>query len=178
MKPNDGMAEPGAPHTREATAAELYALHAPGAVRLAYFLTGDANTAQDLVQDAFVRIYLRFGTLKSPTSFHSYLNRTLINLSRKRLRRKNVEQRVLHRFRSPDSDPEADRSDPAARDELFQALKLLPHRQREALVLRFYADQSENQVAQAMACSPSAVNSLVNRGLRRLRETIAREEAF
>jgi RNA polymerase sigma-70 factor (sigma-E family) len=175
MKPTEGIVEP-AHRSRGSTAAELYTAHAPGALRLAYFLTGDAQASQDLVQDAFVRIYLRFGTLRSPSSFHAYLNRTLVNLSRKRLRRKIVEQRFLHRFQSMGSDPEAERDDPAARDELFQAMKDLPHRQREAIVLRFYADLPEHQVADAMDCSPSAVNSLVNRGLRRLRETIAHEE--
>jgi len=155
--------------------AELYAVHAPSASRLAYFLTGDPHAAEDLVQDAFVRIFARFGNLRAPDSFQAYLNRTLINLSRKHLRRRGMENHVLDRFRSSGADSFKE-TDLAERDEMFRALKALPHRQREALVLRFYADLPESQVAAAMGCSSSAVNSLVTRGLHALRLSVSTTE--
>ena len=148
---------------------ELYAEHAAGAGRLAYFLVGDRSQAEDLVHDAFVRVLGRWGNLRDPQAFAAYLNRTIVNLSRKSYRRKAVETRWLRAQRPDEATiPEPDLG---TVDEMWRLLHSLPHRQRVALVLRFYEDMSEHQAAETMGCSPSAVGSLVARALNTLRQT-------
>ena len=146
--------------------AEAYAAYAAGALRAAYFLVGDRDVAHDLVQDAFVRIMGRFGSTRQPDKFQAYLHRTLVNLSRNYLRRRGLERKILQGL-PPDSV-----TDPARDDEMWEALRALPHRQRTALVLRYYMDLSEQQAADAMSCSDRALNSLVTRGLSNLRKNL------
>jgi len=145
---------------------ELYVRHAPDALRLAYLLTGDRSAAEDLVQDAFVRLAGRLLHLRSPGGFHAYLRTTVVNLARSQHRRRAVERRFAERQRAPDSAEAADLSD---RDVLRKALMTLPVRQRTAIVLRYYEDLSENQTAELMRCGPGAVKSLVARGMAGLR---------
>src|SRR5437588_10602578 len=76
---------------------ELYLRHADAAVRLAYLLTGDLALAEDLAQDAFVRLAGRLVHLRDPDAFSAYLRRTVVNLSRSHFRRKRVERRYLQR---------------------------------------------------------------------------------
>lgn len=145
----------------------LYSEHVRGAVRLAFLLTGDEQQAQDIAQDAFVRIAGRFQDLRNPEAFPGYLRTTVLNLSRGHLRRLRTQRDYLQRRR-----PETQAAPPAdaqARDEMWGALQALPHRQRAALVLRYYEDLSERQAAEALGCSVSAVKSLVTRGLQGLR---------
>src|SRR5919108_2051044 len=85
---------------------ELYLQHADDAVRLAYLLTGDRTLAEDLVQDAFVRLAGRLVHLRDPGAFHAYLQRTVVNLSRSYFRRKKVERAYLERAQGM-FDPEA-----------------------------------------------------------------------
>jgi RNA polymerase sigma-70 factor (sigma-E family) len=146
---------------------ELYARHAPSAVRLAYLLTGDHALAQDLVQDAFVRLYGRFRDLRDPNAFPAYLRATVVNLSRSYFRRRRVERAYVERERSP-SNPGSAPVD--ARYEMWEALQSLPPRQRAAIVLRFYEDLTEAETADVLRCAVGTVKSLVSRGLQRLRE--------
>src|SRR3954447_9659168 len=77
----------------------LYLRHADGAVRLAYLLTGDMTLAEDVVQDAFVRLAGRLVHLRDPGAFEAYLRRTVVNLSRSHFRRRYVERAYLQRAR-------------------------------------------------------------------------------
>src|SRR5438876_12359684 len=76
---------------------ELYLRHADDAIRLAYLLTGDRALAEDLVQDAFVRLAGRLVHLRDPDAFDAYLRRTVVNLSNSYFRRKKVERSYLER---------------------------------------------------------------------------------
>ena len=143
--------------------ADLYWRHAADAVRLAFLLTGDQHAAEDIVQDAFVRLFSRLQRLKSPDSFEVYLRRTVVNLSRDRFRRLRVEREFLTRERNLPSEQSEMTLTVEERDLIRHALRNLPHRQRTALVLRFYADLSEQQTADVMQCSVPAVKSLVTR---------------
>lgn len=147
---------------------ELYALHAPAATRLAYLLTGDGHLSEDLVQDAFVRAAGRFEHLRSSESFGPYLRRAVVNLSRGYFRRKRVERSFLARERARPPEITVP-SSLEERDELWRALQHLPHRQRAAVVLRFYEDLSEHQAAEVLGCSQEALKSLVARAMRTLR---------
>jgi RNA polymerase sigma factor (sigma-70 family) len=138
-------------------------------MRLAYMLTGDRDAAQDLVHDAFVKIGGKVGGLRDPDHARAYLFRTVINLCRGRGRMLQRERRAIRRLQHPSSTGPASTSD---NDEIWTALLELPIRQRAALFLRYYEDASEQEAADALTCSLSALKSLVNRGLRYLRTRV------
>jgi RNA polymerase sigma-70 factor (sigma-E family) len=155
--------------------AELYERHAPAAARLAYLLTGDRNRAEDLVQEAFVRLAGRFRHLRFPDAFDGYLRRTIVNLHTSQLRRQRVERAYLARQRAG-PEPTAASPDLGIREELWGALGLLPPRQRAAVVLRFYEDLSERETAAILRCSEAAAKSLVARAMETLRVQIRGDE--
>lgn len=142
--------------------ADLYCRHATDAVHLAYLLTGDQHAAEDIVQDAFVRLFGRFQDVRSAEAFQIYLRRTVVNLSRDRFRRLRLERDHAARASSSVTQPEA-HFQIEDRELIRRTLQALPHRQRAALVLRFYVDLSEQQTADVLQCSVPAVKSLVSR---------------
>jgi RNA polymerase sigma-70 factor (sigma-E family) len=153
--------------------ADLYRAHAPGAVRLAYLLTGDPALAEDLAHDAFVKVTGRFGDLRDPSAFGPYLRRTVVNLANSHFRRRRIERIRIERLgREPAA--VVTEADAGARAELWQALQSLPARQRAAIVLRFYEDLSEQQTAEVLGCATGTIKSLVSRGLEALRGEVMR----
>jgi RNA polymerase sigma-70 factor (sigma-E family) len=157
---------------------ELYLQHADAAVRLAYLLTRDHALSEDLVQEAFVRLAGRLVHLRDPGAFDAYLRRTVVNLSHSHFRRKRVERAYLERTRRATDTRTADsRFEGSLEDSeaMWRALGRLSERQRAALVLRFYEDLPERQVAEILNCRPGTVKSLVSRGLETLRNEIRGE---
>jgi RNA polymerase sigma-70 factor (sigma-E family) len=156
---------------------EMYLRHADAAVRLAYLLTGDREVAEDLVQDAFVRLGGRLVHLRDADAFDAYLRTTVVNLSRSYFRRRRVERQYLDRERSTVQPEEVSRPGRSVEDqeELWQALGRLSPRQRAAIVLRFYEDLPEGEVAKILQCAPGTVKSLVSRGLEKLRSEIGED---
>ena len=153
---------------------ELYVRHTPAAVGLAYLLTGNRDAAEDLAQDAFIRLAGRFQNLRNPEAFSSYLRRTVVNLHLSRLRRIRLERSYLARH--PRAEPAQSMPDIAGRADLWAGLQQLPARQRAALVLRFYEDLSERESAEVLRCSVSAVKSLVARAMETLRNQMGSED--
>lgn len=151
---------------------QLYSAHAPDAQRLAYLLTGDRDLAEDLVQEAFVRVARRWGDLRGPDHFGAYLRRTVVNLARGHFRHEKVRRTHLERARAETPIGAVPAPDLGLRDVLWKELQRLPHRQRAALVLRFYEDLSEQQTADALDCSAGAGRALVSRGMEALRARI------
>ena len=147
---------------------KLYSANAQRAGRLAYFLVGDRDLAQDLVQEAFLKVFARWGNLREPQSFAAYLNRTIVNLANKAHRRRGVERRYLEK--QPGLETVAPERDYETADELWRQLQSLPQRQRTAIVLRYYEDLTDQQAAEAMGCSETAIASLVQRALGALRK--------
>ncbi len=154
---------------------ELYVRNAPAAMRLAYFLTGNRDQAEDLVQEAFVRVAGRFQHRRVPENVHAYLRRTIVNLFTSQLRRRRLERTWLQRqtVELATTGP----ADGTLRDELWRALELLPYRQRAAVVLRYYEDLSEREAAGILGCSSGALNQLVVRATATLRTQVRRDEA-
>jgi RNA polymerase sigma-70 factor (sigma-E family) len=153
--------------------ADLYRRLVPDAVRLAYLMTGDRVLAEDLAQDAFVRLAGRFDHIRSSDAFPTYLRRTVVNLVRNHYRRQKVERAYLESEKiepRPESPP-----DLAALETVRTALLLLPYRQRAAIVLRYFEDLSEQQIGELLNCRPGTVKSLVSRGLASLRASIGVE---
>lgn len=147
---------------------ELYVAHEREALRLAYLLVGDKELAQDLTQDAFVRCARRLDHIRHPDAFPAYLRRTIVNLSKMHFRRKSIERAFLNR--GSDGPVQHEDPDVTSRDSLRLALLQLPPRQRAAVVLRFYQDMPEQEIADLLGCAHGTARSLVSRGLARLRE--------
>ena len=141
--------------------ADLYRLRYDAMVRLAALLLGTDATAEEIVQDCFIKVGRRWATVDHPAA---YLRAAVVNACRSQRRRA-----ALERARRPQ--PIAIEADLGA-DEVWDALACLPYRQRAALVLRFYEDMAEPDIAAALGCRPATVRSLVHRGLAQLREVI------
>ena len=155
-----------------ASLAALYAAHAPAAVRLAYRITGDRALAEDLVQEAFVRLATRLPDLRDPTAFGAYLWTTVTNLARSHFRRLSVERRCLERVSSAPVT-----ADPEGHPELWDAVLRLPPRQRAAIALRYYEDLPVGQVADVLGCPAGTVKSLASRGIAQLRRDFVERSA-
>jgi RNA polymerase sigma-70 factor (sigma-E family) len=149
--------------------ADIYQRSAPAGFRLAYLLTGDRALAEDLVQEAFLRFVGRLHHLHDPDAFDAYLRRTIVNLSKDSFRRRTLERSYLARRTAELRDDHADR-DVAAYESMRAALLSLPSRQRAAIVLRYYEDLHESDIAGLLRCRPATVRSLVARGLETLRK--------
>jgi RNA polymerase sigma-70 factor (sigma-E family) len=149
--------------------AEIYERSAPGGFRLAYLLTGNRAISEDLVQEAFLRFVGRLHYLRDPEAFDGYLRRTIVNLSKDVFRRRAVERSYLERRTAELRESHTDR-DFAAYESMRTALLSLPQRQRAAIVLRYYEDLHESQIADLLRCRPATVRSLVARGLEALRK--------
>jgi RNA polymerase sigma-70 factor (sigma-E family) len=167
-----GTGERGALVTRvsaDDAVTDLYSAYYRSLVRTAALLLGDTAVAEEVVQDAFVAMHGRWGRLREPDKAAAYLRSAVVNRSRSALRRRVVEDR--HRPLAGVDAPSAEYGALALleRDRVMGALRALPARQREALVLRYYADLSEADIAEAMGISRGAVKSHASRGLAALR---------
>jgi RNA polymerase sigma-70 factor (sigma-E family) len=156
---------------------DLYIRHVPDAMRLAYLLTRDGPAAEDVAQEAFIKVAGRLRHLRSPASFDAYLRRTVINLCMSHHRRQRTARIYVEREAGGPSVREAATGLPdiETQDELRAALVELPDRQRAAVVLRYYLDLSEGEVAYALGCSAGAARSLVFRAMETLRSRIGGE---
>lgn len=150
--------------------ADLYVRHAPDGIRLAYLLTGDRALAEDLVQDAFIRVVGRLEHLRNLEAFYPYLRRSIINLSKNHFRHRAVERAYLARA-AGERPVEAVDAGVVTHDAMRRALLRLPERQRAAVVLRFYEDLPEDQVAEILRCRPGTARSLISRAVQALRES-------
>lgn len=150
--------------------AELYAAHAGAAIRLAYVLTRDASIAEDIAQEAFVRLGGKLFALRAPERAAGYLFRTVANLV------KDHERALRRRRTGPSVETAAAVPAPEVHDEVLGAMLAIAPRHRLVLFLRYYLDMSEQQAAQALGCSPSAVKSLTNRAIVSVRKRLEGEE--
>lgn len=148
---------------------ELYHAHYRPLVRLAMLLVRDLATAEEVVQDSFVAMHRGWRRLRDSEKALSYLRQSVVNRSRSVLRHRMVVDRNAPKP-TPDM-PSAEHGALAAleRSAVVTALRSLPERQREALVLRYYADLSEAQIAAAMGISRGAVKSHTARAMSALR---------
>ena len=129
-------------------------------VRLAFLLTSSIETAEDLVQDVLARTQPKWNKIDEPAA---YVRRAVVNACNSHHRRRRRERQ------HPLPEPEPSRMHA---DELFDVLAELPTRMRAAVVLRYYEDLPENDIAALLDCAPATVRSLIHRGLARLRLVI------
>lgn len=145
---------------------------APRMRRLAFLLTGDLDTAPDLLQSAYAKVLPRWDRVSTMGSPEAYLYRVMVNL------RTSWWRRHRNREYAVEEVPETARSmhdaDVAIESlSLLVALKEMPEKQRVTVVLRYYCDLSETQTAEAMHCSLGTVKSNASRGLAHLRRVLA-----
>ncbi|MEU4404723.1 sigma-70 family RNA polymerase sigma factor [Streptosporangium sp. NPDC023963] len=159
------VARAPAPSGAEAVLAGLYREHWLALVRLAVLLVGDREAAEDVVQDVFSRLHGK----RPETLPLTYVRVCVLNASRSVLRRRGVAARaVLGRPDEPVDSAETAALLGESRQEMLAALSRLPRRQREVLVLRYYLDMSNADIAQATRVRESTVRSTAFRALERL----------
>jgi RNA polymerase sigma-70 factor (sigma-E family) len=153
----------------------LYAAHYRSLVRLAALLLRDTATAEEVVQDSFVAMHDGWRRLRDNDKALSYLRQSVVNRARSVLRHRVVVDR-----NAPKPPPDMPSAEQGAitlleRSAVVTALRTLPARQREALVLRFYGDLSEAQIAATMGISKGAVKSHTARAMTALRSVLERD---
>jgi RNA polymerase sigma factor (sigma-70 family) len=148
---------------------EVYRREHGPMVKLAHLLVRDRAVAEEVVHDAFLRLHPRLATVDDPGA---YLRTIVVNLCRSHGRRRATAER---------HDPGLGRPDrveppplPPEMDEVWLALQRIPARRREALVLRYYADLSTDEVARLLATRPATARSLIHRGLASLEKELDR----
>jgi RNA polymerase sigma-70 factor (sigma-E family) len=153
----------------------IYSTHYRSLVRLAVLLVRDVATAEEVVQDSFIAMHSAWRRLRDSDKALSYLRQSVVNRSRSVLRHRVVVDR-----NAPKPAPDMPSAEQGAlslleRSAVIAALRKLPSRQREALVLKYYADLSEAQIATTMGISQGAVKSHTARGMASLRTVLEME---
>lgn len=163
------VAQPVASDRAVVDIADLYAAHRLRLVRMAVLLVDDLGTAEDVVQDAFAALHQRTGSLRDPHAALGYLRVSVVNGCRSALRRRKV-RRAHPELDDPGTSPAADRDVLLAEEHhrVVSALRTLPRRQQEVLVLRYWSDLSEAEIAATLGVAAGTVKSAASRGLDRL----------
>ena len=153
----------------------IYTTHYRSLVRLAVLLVRDVATAEEVVQDSFIAMHAAWRRLRDTEKALSYLRQSVVNRSRSVLRHRTVVDKNLQK--APPDMPSAEHGALVLleRSAVVAALRGLPDRQREAIVLRYYADLSEAGIATAMGISRGAVKSHTARGMTALRAALEQE---
>jgi RNA polymerase sigma-70 factor (sigma-E family) len=154
---------------------ELYSEHYRALVRLAAMLVRDTQTAEEVVQDAFVAMHGGWQRLRDNDKALAYLRQAVVNRSRSVLRHRTVIDKNMQK--APPDMPSAEHGALVLleRHAVVAALRGLPERQREAIVLRYYADLSEADIAASMGISRGAVKSHTSRGMAALRTALEQD---
>lgn len=153
---------------------QFFEEHYRPAVRLATLLVGNSDRAEDVVCDAFARVYPKWkrGRVED---VGAYVRQTVVNLVRGGWRHRAVRRRHQHEFVSPAATPNRFESDADQRDAMWAVLAQLSEGQRNVIVLRYYEDLSEAEVAALLGVSVGTVKTQSSRGLARLRELLGSE---
>ena len=160
--------------TAEEAVTQLYTIHYRSLVRLAALLVRDEPTAEEVVQECFIAMHDGWHRIREEDKALSYLKQAVVNRARSVLRHRSVIDR-----NAPKPAPDMPSAEQGAmsrleRSAVIMALRGLPDRQRQALVLRYYADLSEAQIAEMMGISKGAVKSHTARGMSSLRAVLER----
>lgn len=157
--------------SRDAVVPQLYQQNWAGMVRLAMLLVGDRATAEDVVQDAFAKLYAGWSRLREPAQALHYVRTSVVNGSRSVLRKRKVAWRHPQ-VPEPIWSPEHHVIDNEEHREVLRAVHELPLRRREVLVLRFYSNLSDAEIAVTLGISEGSVRSAASRGIAALGRTL------
>ncbi|MCZ7458954.1 SigE family RNA polymerase sigma factor [Streptomyces sp. WMMC940] len=148
---------------------ETYRAHYRSLLGLAALLLDDTASCEDVVQEAFIRVHSARRRVRDPEKTLAYLRQTVVNLSRSALRRRILGLKLLSKPMPDMASAEEGAYDQLERDALIKAMKGLQRRQREVLVLRYFADMTEAQVAETLGVSLGSVKAYGSRGIAALR---------
>jgi RNA polymerase sigma-70 factor (sigma-E family) len=162
---------PEAQSLRDETISSLFDEHYRGLCRLAGLLLGDSAGAEEVVQEAFLRTFSGWWRVRQPERAQWYLRKSVVNLCRSKMRRRVTEDRG-NRVTWADSRDEAGGVDAGSDDGMILAelVRRLPPRQRDAVILRYYEDLPEAEIARVLGCAVGTVKSQ----LAKARNTLAR----
>jgi RNA polymerase sigma-70 factor (sigma-E family) len=164
------------PDSAAAAVGALYEASALGLIRMAYVMLGDLPSAEDVVQEAFCGLYRRWDRLADPAGATYYVRTSVLNGCRSALRRRAVRRGFLQHGPRPDPAPAVSAETVVLggeeREDVIRALRRLPDRQREVLILRFYAELPDEQIARVMGIRPGTVRSTAFRALDGLGRTL------
>jgi RNA polymerase sigma-70 factor (sigma-E family) len=146
--------------------------HLPSLLRTAFLLTGgDGPAAEDAVQETLTRLYPRWARVQQADHPLAYVRRSLINTYLNSVRSTSAREFVA--LDSADRGAGGDMTQAVGdRDQIRRLIRQLPERQRVALVLRYFDDLTDREVARAMGCRPGTARSLISRGLSAVRATL------
>ena len=143
--------------------------------RLAFLLTGDLHSAEDLLQAAYAKLYPKWDKVRTYDAPDAYLRKVMLSVRTSLWRRHKNREWTVEAL--PELGGVADHADGIAQSQaLLKALGELPERQRAAVVLRHWCDQSEAETAAIMSCSPGTVKSNTSKGLAHLRRALGQTE--
>ncbi|URM90474.1 SigE family RNA polymerase sigma factor [Streptomyces sp. MRC013] len=148
---------------------ETYRAHYRSLLGLAALLLDDTASCEDVVQEAFIRVHSARKRVRDPEKTLAYLRQTVVNLSRSALRRRILGLKLLSKPMPDMASAEEGAYDQLERDALITAMRGLQRRQREVLVLRYFADMTEAQVAETLGISLGSVKAYGSRGIAALR---------
>ncbi|MEU1073261.1 MULTISPECIES: SigE family RNA polymerase sigma factor [unclassified Streptomyces] len=148
---------------------ETYRAHYRSLLGLAALLLDDTASCEDVVQEAFIRVHSARSRVREPEKTLAYLRQTVVNLSRSALRRRILGLKLLSKPMPDMASAEEGAYDQLERDALIKAMRGLQRRQREVLVLRYFADMTESQVAETLGISLGSVKAYGSRGIAALR---------
>jgi RNA polymerase sigma-70 factor (sigma-E family) len=162
------VGRPGDGTERDAALVHLFHTEYRSLVRLACLLLDERAIGEEIAQEAFVRLHRSWSRLRDGTAAPAYLRSTVLNIARSRLRRRLIARRRAAPGERHDVSAEARALISEDQREVLAALRTLPRRQRECLVLRYYLDLSETEIAATLGISTGSVKSHSHRGLKAL----------
>jgi RNA polymerase sigma-70 factor (sigma-E family) len=154
------------PAAPASTLSEAYRANYRSLVKLAGLLLDDVGACEEVVQDAFVKVFGTARTLRDPDRLPAYLRSAVLNGARSRLRRRDVRGRLA--VVRADSGPEQPEAGAVRRDDrraVLEALRRLPDRQRDVLVLRYWMELSEAEIAETLGVSAGTVKTHASRAM-------------
>jgi RNA polymerase sigma-70 factor (sigma-E family) len=153
---------------------ELYRQEAEYFGRVAFLLTDNTEQAEELVQEAFTRVTGRWRYVRDPLALRSYLRRTIVNLAIKGYRKRDSERAYVRRW-GHTHERLATQPDIETRHQLLDVLRSLPARQRAVVVLRYYEDLPEKEIAEVLRCPLGTVKSSLSRALEAMKVNLEGE---
>jgi RNA polymerase sigma-70 factor (sigma-E family) len=153
------------PRDRTSAVTALFEEHYASLVRMARLLVDDRETAEDVVMDAFTSLYRRWTAVRDPAEANRYVRSCVLNGARSQLRRRRLRRRHERGSIQQETTRDGIETNEADRSTVTQLLRTLPYRQRQVLVLRYFVDLTEAQIAYELGVSPGSVKTHASRGL-------------
>jgi RNA polymerase sigma-70 factor (sigma-E family) len=159
---------------RDRAISALFDRHYAPMCRLAYVILGDAALAEEIVMEALIKTFSGWGRIRDVSRADAYLRRAVVNLCRSKIRRKSIEARVnavsyrRAELNPPDWDPESHETSRL----VLAAVRGLPERQRACVVLRYFEDMPEGQIADILGCSVGTVKSQLSKARAKLEKSL------